>query len=254
MMNLREKLNPLLYELPRLHLIDTLNEARRKGASIFEQWELIQSKKWIELRGNPETIIEFLPEWKGLLPLVKSAHALIQDSDSLVRSTAAETLRQLQDPRSLPFLLQAVRDVHYRVRRIVLETLGNLGDPQALPFVRISAIDEDGEVRKEALRALGKLNARREITFFLNALKDPYLAVRKEAIQILGMWEEKEATPYLIPLLKEEDPEILENLYQTLGKLGDPEVIPYLNKAIHDNPSLELKKHIQQAIDHIKGV
>lgn len=235
-----------------VRLINALNEMRRKGASLLEQWEFLQKTNWAELQGNPDSIIDILPEWRADLTFVKLIYALLRDKDSLVRATAAENLGSLKDPRAIPYLIEALQDINYRVRRVIIQVLGELGTVEQVPYLLALLQEKDAEIRRTVVTALGHLRAFRVLPQIRKLLQDPNKSVRSEAIKVLGLLEDEESIPYLLTFLKDSDPEIQKMTITVLGSFGDVEVIPYLNKLSGETLDSELRQHILQVILKIK--
>lgn len=82
-------------------------------------------------KDNPE-------RWKAVValgqfgePAIDHLHAALSDEDKWVRYFAADTLGDLQDPRSVDHLIQKLLDEDQDVRFVTASALGRIGDPRA---------------------------------------------------------------------------------------------------------------------------
>ena len=81
---------------------------------------------------------------------------LLDDSDTLVRRTAAEALGKIGDPKSEPMLLRKLDDPEPLVREATARSLSWLPelDPETRSRLTLLLQDDDTAVRKAASRAL----------------------------------------------------------------------------------------------------
>jgi hypothetical protein len=81
----------------------------------------------------------------------------IEDSDSYVRSSAAEALGKLGSEAAIPALLKAIEHSDSDVRRRAADALGQLGSEAAIPALLKAIEDSDFDVRWSAAYALDTL-------------------------------------------------------------------------------------------------
>jgi hypothetical protein len=81
----------------------------------------------------------------------------VKDSDSDVRSSAADALGNIGDDRAIPGLLKLVEHSDSDVRWRAAGALGNIGDDRAIPGLLKLVKDSDSIVRSSAADALGKI-------------------------------------------------------------------------------------------------
>jgi HEAT repeat protein len=83
--------------------------------------------------------------------------ALERDDEWRVRRAAAEACGFVQDARTLPSLVFASDDPHFRVRQAVAWALGELGGEDAERALNVLVRDRSSLVRRSAERSLGEL-------------------------------------------------------------------------------------------------
>jgi len=83
----------------------------------------------------------------------------LSDEDSSVRSSAADALGGVGDPKAVEPLITALSDEDSGVRRSAADALGSLGDARAVEPLITTLSDEASGVRGSAAYALGRLGA-----------------------------------------------------------------------------------------------
>ncbi len=121
-----------------------------------------------------------LPDPEEMLELLASGSAP-------QRMIAARAFCEIQDERSIPLLLELLRDECPLIRVSVAYALGRNPNPGAVDLL-ISALDKDwnGYVRKGIVWTLGNCNDRRALHPLLHALKNDISAVRLWAASSLA--------------------------------------------------------------------
>ena len=104
-----------------------------------------------------------------------------KDEDSGVRQDAAVALEEIDDPRAVPDLIEALNDEDPNVRYSTASALKNRKDPAAVPALIAALKDEYVIVREAAARALGKIKDPAAVPALTQALKDKNSEVRGEA-------------------------------------------------------------------------
>ncbi|NUP14411.1 MAG: HEAT repeat domain-containing protein [Polyangiaceae bacterium] len=84
--------------------------------------------------------------------------ALKDDTNALVRSSAAEGLGAVSAKESLAALLVAVEDEHQIVRQMAIQALGEIGDARAQNRLERALSDERPEVRFQAVMAFPRVS------------------------------------------------------------------------------------------------
>jgi HEAT repeat protein len=112
------------------------------------------------------------PDPERMLELLKSETA----SDRMV---AARAFCEIQEPRSIPILINLLDDVCPLVRVSTTYALGRNTDISAVePLIKLLATDFNGYVRKGIVWALGNSKDRRALKPLIHALKTDISAVR----------------------------------------------------------------------------
>lgn len=79
--------------------------------------------------------------------------AALGSKDGMERQHARLTLVEIGKP-ALPYLIEALKDVHHQVRWEAAKALGSLNDPDAAPALVAALMDESSEIRWLAAEAL----------------------------------------------------------------------------------------------------
>ena len=87
----------------------------------------------------------------------------LKDFDSRYRSSAAQSLGEIKDPRAVELLIDALQDEDAYVRASAAQSLGKIKDPRAVEPLIAALQDEDSYVRGWAAQALGEINTPRAI-------------------------------------------------------------------------------------------
>jgi HEAT repeats len=111
-------------------------------------------------------------------------------------------------PKSIEFIIGALRDKNPKVRRMAAEALHHSNDARVVEPLLSALQDDDHEVRINAATALSRLKDDRTTEPFILALKDNNPDVRRIASDALGCLCDARAVAPLIPLLGEYDPNI----------------------------------------------
>lgn len=111
---------------------------------------------------------------------------LASDAAPRVRATAAWSLGQIADPRSMAGLSAAARDADAEVRMVAMWALQELDDDRALPAFLRALGDPSVDVRRMAARGIADLSLAEAPAELLSATADPDSMVRRIATWALG--------------------------------------------------------------------
>jgi HEAT repeat protein/sRNA-binding regulator protein Hfq len=136
---------------------------------------------------------------------VNALIGVLDDRDGEVRTYAAATLGDLQNPLAVKPLLAATKDVHPSTRAQAAAALGKIGAREATAALAAASGDASAEVREKAVVALGQIKDSAAVPSLLAALKDGDPAVRKAAAEALGDIRDPRAIPSLYASLQEPD-------------------------------------------------
>lgn len=110
--------------------------------------------------GGVELALEALGDTSQLARIVEPLIKALDDEDWIVRSSAAEGLANIADPRAVQPLLKALGDKNSTVRMDAARALGEIGDESAVPALEGLLSDESISVRKVVEEALAKIEAK----------------------------------------------------------------------------------------------
>jgi HEAT repeat protein/beta-lactamase regulating signal transducer with metallopeptidase domain len=178
---------------------------------------------------------------------------VLKDESAAVRLAAVESLGNLNDPRAVDALVQAVRtDTDARVREAAAEALGQINSARAVPGLTAALGSEKvAAVRVKIVWALGEMHDQRSLDALIAATKDSEVAVRREAAQALGQIESQASGPALIALLRDSDAETRKEAASALGEIKPADAVPALS-AIAKDPNAEVRKEVNQALGQIQ--
>lgn len=179
---------------------------------------------------------------------VESLTAALRDPDASVRVHAADALRTLSVPESLPALFPMLQDPEEEVRVAAALAAGELGAPQSLTVLLEALRHGPSHRRRQAAASLRALGDAAAVPALMDALSDPGRAVQEQAAVALGSLGDPRAVPALIDalgapnIMTEERKGLREYLVNALGRLGDRRAVPALIQALKD-----YDKHVRDA-------
>ncbi|ABG50367.1 PBS lyase HEAT-like repeat [Trichodesmium erythraeum IMS101] len=269
MVNISEKLpDPIETE----QLLKQINEQLTQKTFDPKDSELLQ--KMVEALADKRGMIRlgfveaFGKIGKPITPFLLKA--LANHPNPVVRRSAGKGLAQIQEPSSIPTLINALlNDEDTVVKSSSAGALAKMGALAVKPLLEIIKGDYPGtckgqaswalgfigsegieelllayqsdhrDVRVSVVGALGRIaesrwdNSLEQILF--SALEDRDIEVRLEAIATLSKIPPALALAKLIPLLEESNLELSKAAFLALGKLGEKEALPYLEAKLEDN-------------------
>lgn len=258
-------------------LVATLKDNNR-----FVRWDAAKALDecgW-NAKNDQEKVLYYVAakQWDKCVEIGSAAVEILivrlKDSDKWVRVSAAKTLGQIGDGRSVEPLLAALKDDDKDVRYTASQALIKMGSRAVKPL--LDALDDDNhQVRKDAAETLGSIGDKRAIKALAAALQDRNHNVRWEAAQALDKlgWKAnsvQEKTHYYIAakqwgkcneigspavdplaaLLKDSDINIRREAIKALGTIGDSRAVTPLLIVFKDNYS-STKKAAAKALGQI---
>ncbi len=178
----------------------------------------------------------------------------LKDDYWSVRFGAAEALGEIGYSMAVPALIKYLEnddDPEFRAK--VAEQLGLIGDKQAVPAL-IKALQNDPSelVREFACKALGLIADDRAEPALREALKDQHDLVRREAANALGMIAKKESVEALIEALTDRDPKVRALAATALGHINDPSAILPLIETLKDG-NVEVHEAAKNALERFEA-
>lgn len=168
---------------------------------------------------------------------------LLRDVDPAVRITAAQSLGKIGRVEAAPALVESSADGDPSVRAAVVWALGRLDEEAGeeardeIGTVLAAAIDDPSVTVKEAAAAaIGQRGPLpRVVTRLVQFLQSPDAASRRAAATALGWLEAASTTGPLTEGLLDEDAGLRQRALSALGEIGDRHTIPkVLDRLIHD--------------------
>jgi HEAT repeat protein len=218
---------------------DELEKAQTRGVS---DQKIVQAVKDIALKSKEEDYFECF-DWNDREHLVhllgekgqafKGTEAValaldflkrtLKDEDVDVRIAAVSALGNICHTKTVPALIQALRDTSPFIRQQAATTLSKLHIDTKYVDPLIRALqDDDPSVRRAAAETLGKIKDKKATNYLVRTLKDYEWYVKREAAQALGEIEDPTAIPYLIRSAREEDADVRAAALTALTPFGEP--------------------------------
>ncbi|PZU96036.1 MAG: hypothetical protein DCE90_10915 [Pseudanabaena sp.] len=165
--------------------------------------------------------LDLLPEEEPPLPDPDEMLLLLNSAVIFERMQAARAFCELEDPRSIPRLIELLSDECPLVRVSVAYALGRNKSEQAIaPLINQLNQDWNGYVRKGIVWALGTCRAKSGLQPLISALKYDITAVRLWAASALGQLGDLQAIAPLTEALSEDPMSAVRgNCAWSLGKL-----------------------------------
>lgn len=135
--------------------------------------------------------VQELGKRKEKLAVEKLIELLKNDENALVRDNAAYALCEIGDVRSIPSLIEALKDKDEWVRKSAAKALGILKARDALTSLISLTEDPSPSVRKAAVRSLGQIGDIRAEPYIKKLCHDSNILVKKYAIQALEMLKKR---------------------------------------------------------------
>ncbi|MBD1928143.1 HEAT repeat domain-containing protein [Trichocoleus sp. FACHB-90] len=145
---------------------------------------------------------------------------VLQDSNAMVRASAAKALGKIGSEDAISALLIALQDSSAMVRASATEALGKVGSEDAISALLTALQDQDAMVRASATEALGKVGSEDAISALLTALQDQDAKVRVTATEALGKVGSEDAISALLTALQDQDPKVRVSAAEGLTRLG----------------------------------
>ncbi len=150
-----------------------------------------------------------------------------------VRWQAAAELEVLKDPKSLPGLLEALKDRDPMVRTGAAEALRAVPNPSiVLPLIR-SLRESDAGVRRAAVEALGQTKDKRALAPLTRALFHHDVRTRRQAALTLAFMRDPSCGPAFVKTFTDWDPVVRRIAVKALIDFCDERVVPTLIRRLH---------------------
>ena len=166
----------------------------------------------------------------------------VKDKDVHVRLEAVQLLGQLKDRRGTEAVASCLCDPdhHHLIATAAAQALGELNDPKSVPAL-VDALRNQTHPPDQCKVAgvLLQLDRKEGLDFILMVLKMPYEEHILQAVDAIPPNCDKRVVEPLIALAESDgskgNPYLRMRVAQVLGKLGDPRAIPVLRKMLKDS-------------------
>ena len=146
---------------------------------------------------------------------------MMNDPSEDVRWWSVDTLADIGNKESIPFLMNMLGDPSAKVQQEVINSLGRLGAKDAGPQIAAFLDSDNPETRAKAADAIGKMKYAGASDALLASLGDQNGRVRSEAIWSLAETGAKDAVPALRKIYNENPGDQRYSLVRCLRTLGD---------------------------------
>jgi len=192
---------------------------------------LNHSDEWVRIKGMEE-----LAEMKSRRAVEPLMELLERDSESLVRSNAAEALGDIGDERAVGLLRRKLTTGEGAVPYESCMALGSIGGEEARnALAELLRTSSSPEVRSHAIWALERIGTEEAASVIRGAMRDSSSSVRGSAVEALGNIGDSECIPDLQAALRDSDHNVRRDAASALGKIGGEESIGVLSQALRDN-------------------
>lgn len=190
-------------------------------------------------------------------PVEKYIHGLIQllsiEDNAGARNSAIEALIRL-GKKATGYLIDAFKTPNRDVRKFIIDVLGEQRDSRSLPLMLEAIRDEDENVSATAVEHLGKIGEVSVVDALIEILDGGDLWVAYPAADALGRIGNKKAVPHLLTALKKKT--LREPVMKALGRLSDAStlehIVPLLadpSKNIHEEALKTIEKFYHNGVD-----
>ncbi len=215
------------------------------------------------------------------------ANLLLDDPKIEVRQAAARAFAETKNPKTLIYLMQALRDSFWwyergevsasdllraieimgqdavdpliealgdaegTVRKFAADLLGRIGDERAIEPLGMAIYDLHFDVGKAAAESLAHFGAA-SLEVLKEALTHPEAGIREHAVSALGKIQHVSVAPVLLEALNDPERIVRKQAIQSLGELCDPRAIPALQGIASNRLDREMAALAKQALQRIQ--
>jgi len=176
----------------------------------------------------------------------------LRDGETSVRRNALRALGTLKelDTGIAPDLVPLLHDSDVEIRWFAVDILGQIKAVDTVPEVNSLLADSDSNVRRSAVIALGAIGSEDSIPRLLDALLDSDINVQSVAASALKQYGER-AVPQLILALDRDNITLRCKVIEVLGQLKCNEAVPQLMNALND-PDAGVRRNAIGALGQMK--
>jgi HEAT repeat protein len=202
----------------------------------------MEDSSWRVRKTAVDTLFDDYPVEKyvqGLIGLLS-----IEDNAG-ARNSAIEALIRL-GKKATVYLIDAFKTPNRDVRKFIIDVLGEQRDARSLPLMLEAIRDEDENVSATAVEHLGKVGEVSVVDALIEILDGGDLWVAYPAADALGRIGNKKAVPHLLGALKKKP--LREPVMKALGRLSDASTIGHIIPLL-DDPSKNIQEQALKTIE-----
>jgi len=215
---------------------------RRDSACISLLLRAMADMSWRVRKSAVEILFEeYTPDQyiTGLIDLL-----YIEDNAG-ARNSAIEALIKL-GRKATVYLVEGFRTANQDVRKFIIDVLGEQMDSRSLPLMLDALKDEDENVRATAVEHLGKAGELSVVDALIEILDSGDLWTAYPAADALGRIGNRKAVPHLLAALSRKP--LREPVLKALGMLADPFTLPPVISLLRDS-SRNIQEHVLRTIE-----
>jgi HEAT repeat protein len=156
-----------------------------------------------------------------------------------IREAAAEALSKIGDPRAIPPLIAALKNISKNVRIAAADALGKIGDPRAVDALLDALHDHQPAVQQAAGEALSKIG-KPAVETLIQELLEPASRIQEPVMEALGKIGDPRGIEPLIPMLVHKNPPLRETAAIALTRIGLPSIGPLVETLTFDDQELRM--------------
>jgi len=146
----------------------------------------------------------------------------------MVRQQVALLLTQLNNPHTLPVLIETLQDEAPDVRQGAVAILNTIGDVSLLKNLLSALVDKEWWVTMRVTDALGRGGGAKVVDAALKLSLDTDAGMRRSAIEILKLTQDPQVLNFLMEALDTQDAWLQTCAAEVAGALGEKRVVPAL--------------------------
>lgn len=231
---------------PRQELLESLVRLRESPGQALED------KRTRELMSRASEAAMSMPDDAFLARLLETEYAALgRSGDILVCSVLSNVAEERQLQGAVPTLNRMLADPRtLALHEDLAETLGEIGDESSVPFLIGALSSKENWVRAKSAESLGKLSDTRAIAPLILLLKDDSESVIENAIDALADMRAIEGSGALtqVAASPEESTFLRSKAIQALAQMRSKEALPFLQRLVDSQENNEVVTAARQAI------
>ena len=177
---------------------------------------------------------------------------LYLDDNAGARNSAIEALVRL-NKKATVFLIEAFNTPNRDVRKFIIDVLGEFKDSRSLPLMLNALRDDDENVRATAIEHIGKVGESSVVDALIEIVESDDIWTAYPAADALGRIGDRKAIPALIKALDKKTLRI--PAIKSLSLIADPDTLKHIIPFLED-PSKTVQEETLRSIERFyrKGI